>query len=109
MNELLTMAGAAEYLQNEYGVEASTSAISNWIKRGHLEGQKGSKLWFTTQEALDKAMGDTIPPKAGRKRAFTKEQREKMVRMYGKHSLKEIAKYFCCSESYVSLVVRGMR
>lgn len=98
------------YLKAEYGIDVTTATITNWIKNGNLEGNKGTR-WFTTVLAIDTAMArKTIPPKAGRKRTYTKEQREQMCSMRSKkHSLKEIAAYFDCDQSLVSLICRGLR
>jgi len=106
---MISVREAALYLKSEYDVEVTPTSVINWIKGEKLEGTKGTR-WFTSQLAVDTAMAsNTIPPKVGRQRKFTKAQREQMCKMRGKHSLKEIAKHFGCDESYVSLVCRGLR
>jgi len=106
---MISVREAALYLRLEYDVEVTSTSVINWIKREKLEGTKGTR-WFTSQLAIDTAMAsNTIPPKVGRQRKFTKAQREQMCKMRGKHSLKEIAKHFGCDDSYVSLVCRGLR
>ncbi|MHA2263572.1 MAG: hypothetical protein ACXAEN_14345 [Candidatus Thorarchaeota archaeon] len=100
---------ATTYLKDEYDIDVTTTTVINWIKSGRLEGSKGTR-WHTSLIAVDSAMAtNTIPPKAGRQRKFTKEQREQMCKMRGKHTLKAIAVYFDCDVSYVSLVCRGLR
>lgn len=105
---------AAQYLEEQYGIEVKPDTIPGWIKKEYLEGCKEGGRWCTTQEALDAAVHTkNIPPKPGRKRRYSATDRERMRDMYakgqGKHTLSEIAEMFGCDESYVSLVVRNLR
>lgn len=114
MKENLTMHGAITYFQAEHGITVSNVTIVKWIKNGLLDGKQdkhGRRMWSITREAIDEAVAKAaVPPKVGRKRTYTREQRATMVEMRSKkHSIREIAAYFGCDESYVSLVTRGLR
>ena len=113
MKKLNTKA-ARDYLEAEHRVSFRTGTVIKWLRLGHLEGKKEGTRWVTTVEAIERAIDDgCILRPCGRKRQFTKEQRKNMADMYakgrGKHTLKEIAGLYDCSESYVSRVVRGLR
>ena len=106
---MLSVREAVTYLKTEYDLDVTAASLTNWIKRGHLEGMKTTR-WHTTQLNVDHAMAqNSIPPKAGRKRTYTKEQRTQMCSMRSNHGLKEIAKHFGCDESLVSRICRGLR
>ena len=106
---MISVKDAAQYLKEAYKIDVTTATVVNWIKGNKLEGEKGTR-WFTSIIAIDEAMvNKSIPPKTGRRRKFTKRQREQMCSMRQKHSLKEIAAYFGCDESLVSRICRGLR
>ena len=106
---MISVKDGAEYLKSEYGVVVTTATIINWIKSEKLAGAKGTR-WYTSVVAIDAAMASKlIPPRTGRSRKFTREQRAQMCSMRGKHTLKEIAQYFSCDESLVSRICRGLR
>ena len=106
---MISVREATLYLKAEYGIDVTPTSVINWIKMEKLEGTKGTR-WFTSQVAVDTAMASKmIPPKAGRQRKYTREQRAQMCAMRSNHNLKEIAKHFGCDQSYVSLICRGLR
>ena len=107
----MNMSEAVQYLKDEYEIDVKGSTVVGWIRAGHLKGEKPVGRWLTTEEAIDESMSkNAIPPKAGRKSRYTRKQREQMIHMRAKEkSLKEIAAYFGCDDSYVSLVTRGLR
>ena len=107
---MLSVREAVIYLKTEYDLDVTAASLTNWIKRGNLDGSKTTTRWHTTKRSVDVAMATmSIPPKSGRKRTYTKEQRTQMCAMRGKHGLKEIATYFGCDESLVSRICRGLR
>lgn len=101
---------AIDYLE-ERGLPVKRGTLLHWYRNGYVEATKVGKRWITTEDALDEAIHKkNIPPKAGRKRRYSKEQRERMCKLYaGGKTLSSIASMFGCDESYVSLLVRGLR
>ena len=102
---------AVEMLK-ESAIDVGPSTVINWAKKNLIRGwQSVSKRWYFDSESITSAVGKgAIPPPAGRQRRYTNEQREEMkrLRMAGK-KLSQIAKTYNCDQSFISLVVRGLR
>ena len=93
-------------------IHVGASTISNWAKKGLIVGwQSISRRWYFESESILSAISDgTIPPSIGRERRYSDEQRQQMkeLKESGK-TLLSIAKIYKCDQSFVSLVVRGLR
>jgi len=107
----MNISEAVQYLKKKYDIEAQRHTVVGWIRAGHLAGEKPKSRWLTSRDNIDVAMATkTIPPKAGRRARYTKEQRKKMITMRSRDkSLREIAKYFGCDPSLVSRICNGLR
>lgn len=101
---------AAIYLLEKHGLNVMPEKVSKWLAAGHVDGKKISGRWDTTEAEIDSAIErTTLPPKVGRRRTFTKRQRQQMRDMCERHTLRQVAKHFGCDPSYVSLIRRGKR
>lgn len=103
--------GTAGYFKIQHGILVTRETVLKWFQKGYIKAeQMDNGRWWATEEAVDTAVQEhSVPPKVGRKRKFSREDRLKMVKMCEKHTLKEVAKHFQCDISYVSLVRRGKR
>jgi hypothetical protein len=95
----------------ERGLDVKQGTLLHWYRLQHVDAEKIGGRWLTTEEALDRAIHTkNIPPRAGRRRRFSREDREAMCKMHASgKTLKEIASRYGCDQSYVSLLVRGLR
>lgn len=103
---------ASEYLKRKHGIVVQPGTVTKWISRGYLVGEKMGGIWDVSDETLDDAIESRdIPRKNGRKATLSKETRSQIRDMFDKGgwSQKELAKHFGVSESYISLIVRGLR
>ena len=98
---------AARYLAKHYPNVVSEKikggTVKRWLQRGFITG-------LTSSHIDDAVKNHTIPPKSGKPKRFSFEDKLNMIKLRenGK-SLTEIAKMYGCSDSYVSLVVRDLR
>lgn len=101
----------AKYLQEQHGIDVSQALVLKWLNRGYVNAIQGeNKRWNTTEEDVDLAVeSHSVPPKVGRKRKFSREDRLKMVRMCNKHTMKEVAAMFGCDISLISRIRKGTR
>lgn len=101
-----------EYLIENHGLSFEPSTITKWMTKGYLNAwQDVSHRWFTTRDDVERAIKDGgIPPRIGKSRTYTVEQKNRMKRLREEgYTLKQIAEKFGCDPSYVSYVYRGLR
>lgn len=110
---MMTPKEACEYLKKTYQLDVQPGTVTKWLNMGYVKGSQAENgRWSLAEEDIDLAIGmHSIPRKNGRKSMLTKRQREQIREMYDhkKWTLKDIAKQFGISESYVSLLVRFLR
>ena len=102
---------AREYLVKSHGVNVQTTTITKWLKTGIVKGIKTTR-WEVSEQDIDAAIeSKQIPRTSGRPSGITKEQKQQMRDMFDKKgwSQKGIANHFNISESYVSLILHGLR
>lgn len=103
---------ASDYLEEAHKISVLPGTVTKWLKLGYVDGEKDGGRWLVSKEAIDDAVDSrSVPPKSGRRPRLSRKQKKQIRDMYDKKdwTLKQLAHHFNVSESYVSLLVRGLR
>ena len=97
---------AALYLNTEYSEHFKKLVTYHTVKRWLGKG----RIVELSELELDKAVQQNrIPPKRGRPARFTQANKDDIIEACKTMTRGAVARMFKCDESYVSLVVRGLR